>query len=94
MLFDGSRSERDDSSRWRAPEPQKISQRAPALVRRWAMHHVIIPFDIDRNLWLLLTVTPAPEPLESPGVVLVAQGSRQKCEVVRTRLLDETPTLC
>lgn len=58
------------------------------------MHHVIIPFDIDRNLWLLLTVTPAPGPFEPPGVVLVAQGSRQKCEVVRTQLLDETPTLC
>lgn len=58
------------------------------------MHHVIIPLDIDRNLWLLLTTTPAPEPLEPPGVVLVAQGSRQKCEAVRTQLLDETPTLC
>lgn len=58
------------------------------------MHHVIIPFDIDQDLWLLLTVTPAPNPLEPPAVVLVARGSRQKCEVVQTRLLDETPTLC
>lgn len=57
------------------------------------MHHVIIPLDIDQGLWLLLTVTPAPEPLEPPGVVLVAQGSRQKCEVVRTQLLDDEPTL-
>lgn len=76
------------------PGRRNRTQRGPSSVRHRGMHHVIIPFDIDRNLWLLLTVTPAPEPLEPPGVVLVAQGSRQKCEVIRTRLLDETLTLC
>lgn len=72
----------------------EATQRDHSSVREPGMHHVIIPLDIDQGLWLLLTVTPAREPLKPPGVVLVAQGSRQKCEVVRARLLDETPTLC
>lgn len=56
------------------------------------MHHVVIPLDHEGR-WILVTVTPARGALEPPGLVVVTEGSRQKCESVRLRLLDETPTL-
>jgi hypothetical protein len=56
------------------------------------MHHVVIPLDHEGR-WILVTVTPARGALEPPGLVVVTEGSRQKCEAVRVKLLDETSTL-
>lgn len=58
------------------------------------MHYVISPIDIARNEWALVYVTRPLDPFDPPRVTVIAIGTREKCEAVRQRELDEAPTLC